>query len=234
MIGLDGLRGRGLNLVAVLPIAEARAVAPMLPTDWTAAVLVGSTGGAMWKSLTTRGFLDRDHPVDEHAEEGLRDFVAAVRRAGGRAERAWPSAPGSMEIAPLPITKLGEAAGWGRRSPLGIGMHPRHGLWTGYRGLVLVDGDWTRRVEPHAPHPCDACETRPCVTRCPASAIGATKGIRADPCFAERLRPGAACASACLSRLACPVGDGRYPAAQIAHHQAYGNRVYHRWKAAQG
>ena len=221
-----------MNVVSVLPITEVREAAPMLPANWTAAVLVGSTGGAMWTSITTRGFLERDHPVDEHATEGIEAFVADVRRTGRRAERVWPQTPGTMEVGPLPITKIGEAAGWGRRSPLGIGIHPRHGLWIGYRGLVLVDGAWKRRVEPEAPHPCDQCTERLCVTTCPAAAIGLTKGIRADPCFIERLRPEAACASSCLSRLACPVGDGRYPSAQLAHHQAYGNRVYHRWRAA--
>jgi hypothetical protein len=34
--------------------------------------------------------------------------------------------------------------------------------------------------------------------------------------------------------LACPQDGSRYPAAQIAHHQASGNRIFHTWRSTEG
>ena len=227
------LVARGLNVVAVLPLADLLDLAPSLShPDFHRLVLVGSTGSAMWTSIERRGFADVDHPVDAHAA----DAVAAWRRSlEVHSDVVWPrpSTDTDSEAAPaLPVMKLGERAGWGRRSPLGIGMHPRHGLWVGYRAVVRVAGTWPVLREPPAVHACDSCPDTPCVTRCPVSAIGRGKGILATPCFEERLRPGADCSRRCVSRLSCPVAPAsRYPDAQVAHHQAFGNVIYHRWAA---
>jgi len=226
------LEARGLNLIAVLDAERALDAAPGIGAGdgFDHVVLVASTGGDMWSSVVDGGWLDRDHPIDSHAAEALDAFEAGLRAAGIRSRRVWPPGPDAAGP-PLPLSKLGEAAGWGRRSPLGLGIHPRYGLFVGYRGVVLVSGEWEERREPAAPHPCDGC-SRPCVSACPVSAIG-DRGIRAGPCFDERLRAGAACNDRCLARLACPVDGGRYPDAQIAHHQRFGNRLYHRWAATQ-
>jgi epoxyqueuosine reductase len=232
------LTRRGLNVIAVLDIVDTEDVLARFRQGFTHVVLVGSTGGAMWASMEAGGFLDRPHPVNDHAWAALDLFEGELRAEGRRTLRAWPRPPGSPgpEPSPLKITRLGELAGWGKRSPLGIGMHPRHGLWVGYRGVILVDGEFEGQREPPAAHACDTCESTPCVTVCPPSAIeiGGGKGIAADACFGERLREGAVCKTQCLARLACPQDGSRYPAAQIAHHQANGNRVFHTWRSTEG
>ncbi len=230
------LAARGLNVVGVLTVDEALAAVPQLaPVDgFTHVIVVGSTGEAMWRSVQARGYLQRPHPIDEHAADALEAFESGLVSRGFRVRRAWPRPPGApgREAAPLRVTKLGEAAGWGRRSLLGLGMHPRFGMWVGYRGVLLVDGEWAAVREPAAPHPCDDCP-RPCAEACPASAIGGTGGIATAPCFSERLRADAPCNHRCLARLACPVAGGRYSDAQIAHHQEFGNRLYGRWAATE-
>jgi hypothetical protein len=225
---------RGLNVVSVLPMDEATSVVPRLSrhAGYTHVILVGSTGGDMWRSLRALGYAG-EHPVDEHAADAVEEFRRSV---GHRTFVAWPSLdPGPEPEPPMPVTKLGELAGWGRRSPLGIGMHPRHGLWVGYRAVILVDGEWDEVREQPAAHACDACPDKPCISVCPGSAIGSGKGIDAGPCFVERLRDGAPCNDRCASRLACPEGvESRYPEAQINHHQHYGNRIHHRWRREVG
>ena len=138
------LTRRGLNVIAVLDIVDTEDVLARFRQDFTHVVLVGSTGGAMWASMEAGGFLDRPHPVNDHAWAALDLFEGELRAEGRRTLRAWPRPPGSPgpEPSPLKITRLGELAGWGKRSPLGIGMHPRHGLWVGYRGVILVDGEF--------------------------------------------------------------------------------------------
>ncbi len=205
------LAERGLNVHAVLPTSLAADVVPGLAglgEAWPSTVLVGSTGSAMWASIEQRGFLEREHPVDEHAAEALAGFVAA---APARARVIWPD--GERQIS---VMGLGKLAGWNRRSPLGLGLHPDHGLWVAYRGVLLLDVELPATAV-SSEHACPSCPARPCVSACPADAIG-EGGIDPRRCLDERER-GGACGSRCLARLACPVGsDSAYPLAQIAHH----------------
>lgn len=203
---------RGLNLRAALPTREAAAAVPELSDEaevWPTTLLVGSTGGAMWGSIRDRGFLDRADPVDEHALEALEAFVRALPT---RARLIWPL----PHQAPLAVMGLGKLVGWNRRSPLGLGLHPEHGLWVAYRGVLLLK-QALPRTEAVGAHACLTCIDRPCVPACPADAVGEA-GIDPLRCLGER-ESGGDCATRCLARLACPVGrDSTYPLAQIAHH----------------
>ncbi len=219
------LAERGLNLFAVLPTAGLDGLAEHAAA-WPSTVLIGSAGRRMWDSIGERGFFadgQRD-PVDRHAREALGDFCATV---AVDTRVAWPD-PEATEH--LPIRSFAEAAGWAYRSPMGLGIHPVHGLWHAYRGVVLVAAELPRQHEPPRAHPCERCPERPCLSACPAGAVGGPLGLDVPLCHAERVRPGG-CATACHARAACPVGEP-YTEPQIAHHFTNATASLVRWFGA--
>ncbi len=227
--GLDWLADRGLNLAAVLRTDETLDAAPRLAAEldrFPSLLIVGSTGRAMWRSIQERGFAERPDPVDEHALAALQGFIERFT-SGVAARIAWPDPAASGEV---PVSLLGRLAGWSHRSPMGLGVHPRHGLWTAYRGVILLGAPFAARVEPASEPPCDACVDRPCIPACPSGAVGGADGLAVVTCFDERTRPDSGCADGCLARAACPVGpDSAYGAAQIAHHQRSATASLARW-----
>ncbi len=174
----------------------------------------------MWASIRERGFFDdgQPDPVDRHAAAALHEFCATVPAAS---QVLWPG------DGILPMRELGRVAGWGHVSPIGLNIHPGHGLWHAFRGLIAVDAELPEQQEPPSEHPCERCDTKPCIAACPVGAVGGPKGLAVRVCFDERMRPGG-CASACLARAACPVGTP-YPDAEIGHHFAAATRSLIRW-----
>jgi len=109
-------------------------------------------------------------------------------------------------------------------SPLGIAIHPDHGLWHAYRGALLLAPRLALPPRDARPAPCASCDTRSCLSACPVAAFAeppAAGGARYDAarCAAHVAAPaGAACREqGCLARRACPVGRP-YPAAQQRFH----------------
>ena len=116
---------------------------------------------------------------------------------------------------------------WARRaeglrspSPLGMLIHPQHGLWHAYRGAMAfayVPDGWEAPTA--APIPCNGC-ARPCLQTCPVRAFGAD-GYNAAACRRHLMSPaGQACMEGgCLARRACPVAPHlSYAAAQTQFH----------------
>jgi hypothetical protein len=236
--GLAELEGRGLGLSALLPTASLVTVAPgLLPllTEFPTLLLIGSAGTRMWRSLEGRGWLSRRDPVDGHVMEALEAFemLAFSTEADSAWRRIWPAQGGGGPV--LPLSALGEAAGWSHRSPMGLGVHARYGPWFAYRGAYLLAAAHPPRHEAPSASPCASCAARPCVTACPAGAVGGEAGLDVAGCFGERLRPGTPCADRCDARLACPVGvEFRYCDAQLRHHHRAATGSYVRWRAAAG
>ncbi len=226
--GLATLRSRGLGLHAILPTAEAATVAPKLAElaeAWPSLVLVGSAGATLWQSMTAARAFGPADPVDEYCEDALFDFCDDLE-PDVATTLLWPAADAG---ATLPVTRLGELAGWSHRSPLGLGIHPRFGLWFAYRGVLLLDVALEPLREPVAPSPCDACADRPCISACPVGAVGGPAGVDLGLCLGERDREGASCVSACASRAACPIGaEHRYPAEQQGHHHRFSTPMLRR------
>ncbi len=219
--GFSTLRSRGLGLHAILPTAGAAAVAPKLADlvdEWPSMVLIGSAGTTLWQSMTAAGAFGPDDPVDEYAEDALFDFCDDLGPDVGT-RLLWPSPDRSSSV---PVTLLGELAGWSHRSPLGLGIHPRFGLWFAYRGVVLLEVAVEPQREPKSASPCASCADRPCLSSCPSSAVGGPSGLDLTACFGERSRAGADCAGRCLARAGCPIGaEHRYGPAQAEHHQRF-------------
>jgi hypothetical protein len=115
---------------------------------------------------------------------------------------------------------------WARRaepmhvSPLGLLIHPRDGLWRGYRGALAFAERLAVAPFRAAASPCETCVARPCLSACPVGAFTGA-GYDAAACAAHLSRPaGRACmVGGCLARRACPVGaEHAHEPAQAAFH----------------
>lgn len=190
-------------------------------------VMVGNVGGAMWPRFRA-GERPGSDPLDEWTRRVLTPIAA--RFGAGYVH------PNDEPFVPMQR--------WARRaddvfeSPIGLLIHPDHGLWHAYRGALLFPEPVSglppvgRRTSP-----CRTCTTRPCRTACPVDAFvtvvdtADTDGapgmvVRLDRYDHERCRDHVrarvepVCAVAgCAARRACPVNaDGRYGADQMAFH----------------
>jgi hypothetical protein len=173
-------------------------------------VLVGNAGPQMWRRFSAERPAG-PHPLDQWSEAVL---TAVAERLGAKA--VFP-----FQRPYLPFQRWAVSAGCGQASPLGILIHPRYGLWHGYRGALLFPIDLAFDGEPAVPseHPCLSCISRPCLSSCPVEAFGA--GYDVPRCVAQLGRPaGRDCMElGCRARRACPVGCAyRYDPAQAAFH----------------
>lgn len=106
-------------------------------------------------------------------------------------------------------------------SPLSILIHPKYGLWHGYRAAFAFREVIAIPPPRSLAHACDDCVEKPCVAVCPAGAV--TEGsfyLRQcrDHLGGETGR--ATCmVEGCLARNACPVGSAyRYSDAHLRFH----------------
>jgi len=225
------LAGRGLPLYAAFSLARLREPAPEARPqpdplhqslrhsleeadpagEYASAVLLGNAGPSLWPALQAAGPRG-EHPVDDYSRATALAFAA--RFAGE--PRALCLYPGAEQQPPLQLWS--QLAGWHQRSPLGMGIHPRHGLWQACRALLLLRSPLPECREPPGVSPCHGCAA-PCVAACPAQALAVGEWPDMRRCLDHRVAAASGCADRCLARLACPVAAGqRYPLAQIAHH----------------
>lgn len=175
-------------------------------------VLAGNAGPAMWAAFK-QGGRDRANPLDTWSR-GVLEPIA--ERHGG--ELVMPSDGPPY----APFQRWAMRAEPVHPSPLGILIHPRWGLWHGYRGALLFAEylalpRWAAR-----PSPCETCADRPCLSSCPVGAFS-DAGYAVNDCSAHLRRPrGEHCMTGgCLARRACPVGqDHHYSDAQASFHMA--------------
>lgn len=223
------MRRRGLNLIAVLDCSDLPAdiAEPMLAggvalADYPRLLLLGSGGKRFWRALPDYAWKDTD-PVDHYSAATLQAFIADY--LGSAPSLALY--PGDM---PVPLQRLGALAGWQQPSPLGVGIHPHYGLWFAYRAAALLDSDLPLRSAERLPAPCESCSTKPCISACPARAVGVSFAL--DACMEFRLSEDSICAEQCLSRLACPVGrQHRYSQPQLRYHYARSLASLQRYRA---
>ena len=109
-----------------------------------------------------------------------------------------------------------------RESPLGILIHPEHGLWHAYRGALALAEVLPLPAWRNRPSPCESCRDKPCLQACPVGAFGPA-GYDVAACVGFLGGPaGASCLDGgCQARRACPVGrDLCYDPAQARFHMA--------------
>ncbi len=216
--GIEYLKGKGLNLFAILNVSRLPKRLTSALTDSTLAVsgeiriiLMGNGGQALWRSIPSAQWQQAD-PIDQYSRDTALEFAGRAL-----AEDDYRVIyPGDT---PLSLQQLGSIAGWHTPSPLGIGMHPKWGLWYAYRAVLLTNDPLPEIVSPASPSPCETCSGKPCLSICPAKALSATSAIDMTACAGHRLTPRSSCADRCLARLGCPVAtEQRYTLDQIQYH----------------
>lgn len=172
-------------------------------------VLAGNAGPAMWTAFSAA----RD-PAHELLDDWSRDVLLPL------ADRFEAAALFPFQKPHLPFQRWAQRAEPCHASPLGMFIHPDHGLWHGYRGALVLAERLALPVPDRRPNPCDTCPERPCLTTCPVAAFSVS-GYDVPACARHLARvDGADCmAEGCRARRACPVGRAaRYEPAQAAFH----------------
>ena len=230
----DALAPYGLNLVGVAAVDAYDALVPARyrlhdTHDAVRSVMViGNGGGAFWEAC--RAYLGRHpeleahaHPLDAFTRDVVETHVAtALARGGIRGVLRFPF---DRDEPPLSFVHLAEAAGLGRRSLLGLLVHPEFGPWMALRAALLLERP-AQAARPAAGFdPCATCAERPCIAACPAAAIAAS-GWDVERCVTHRLAAEGNCDDACHARVACVYGVAhRYPPEATAYHQGRARQV---------
>jgi hypothetical protein len=194
-IGAAGLAVRG----AFHP--EPGEFEPIAGTVPGTVVLLGFTGSDQWSVFEDSPEISDGlpHPLDRWS----RRVIGALARALGAAD-FYPSGPPNP---PPPFQRLARRCEPVHPSPIGLLIHPQHGLWHAYRGgLVLPERLALGAV--HAPaSPCERCTARPCLTACPVGAFQ-SGAFDLEACVRHvSSAAGLDCREAgCRARRACPVG----------------------------
>lgn len=178
--------------------------------------LAGNAGSEMWDafSASPESSDGEAHPLDRWTRRVLESLAWEwnVRVLFPFGAAPWH-----------PFQRWARLAGCGRVSPLGVLMHPRFGVWCGYRGAFAFDTTEQREtIEPKTPFACDNCAEKPCLNTCPVGAI-TESGLDASRCRAHILSDaGEECRTGgCLARRACPVATRwRQSSVQQAFHMA--------------
>lgn len=210
------LNEAGLNLLAIFNLAELpesmgaslTAIAPDLAC-YRQLILVGHGGRRLWEALQAAG-PEGEHPIDTFTERTVRRWLTE-EAPGCRMEFLYPG------DRPIGLQSLGKAAGWHHPSPFMVGVCDPWGSWYAYRAAVLADTDFPATAPESWQSPCLTCTTQPCISACPADALGEA-AFRLERCATHRKAEASSCAATCLARVACPVGrEHRYEADQLAH-----------------
>ncbi len=205
------LRARGLAPRGAFHLVEGDGV-PALPGGHASGTLVlaGSTGMSLWARFARERREEAD-PLDRWSARVLGEIAARFDAA--------VVLPGDGPPHP-PFLRWAQRAEPVHPSPLGLLIHPDHGLWHAYRGALVFAERLALPVRDTRASPCTSCRERPCLGACPAGAF-TTAGYDVAAC-ASHLEAGAAGAcfeSACLARAACPVArEQRYPPEQAQFH----------------
>jgi hypothetical protein len=172
-------------------------------------VLAGNAGPQMWRAYDAARAAA---PLSLDAWSG-RVLDELGERLGARALFAFRRPY-------LPFQRWAMRAEACHASPLGLLIHPEHGLWHGYRGALAFAAKIALPPPDRRASPCARCAHRPCLSACPAAAFAA--GAYDVPACVRHLAaaPQPDCmAIGCLARHACPVGrDYRYAPAQARFH----------------
>lgn len=161
-------------------------------------VLLGPLEPRFWHHFKTSAeFLDgRPHPMDRWSDRTIGLLAQELD-----AQSFFPFGPPPY----MPFLRWAERSGRAWQSPAGPLVHDRSGMMVSYRGALALP--WVLDVPPTGASPCDTCESQPCLSACPVSALSAAKGYDVAACH-DWLNTDRECLDGgCLARRACPVSQ---------------------------
>jgi hypothetical protein len=170
-------------------------------------LLAGSVGSSLWASFEREARREPD-PLDRWSARVLAE-IAARFGAAVVLPNDGPPRP--------PFLRWAQRAESVHPSPLGLLIHPDHGLWHAYRGALAFAERLALPPRDTRPSPCAACADRPCLVACPVGAF-TNPGFDAAKCASHlESGDGEACFQVgCLARAACPVGRAGRPSPEQA------------------
>lgn len=178
-------------------------------------IVVGNVGGTIWQRFR-REERDVAEPLDDWTRRML-EPVAARFGAGYVHPSDEPF---------IPMQRWAQRADDVFDSPIGLLIHPDHGLWHAYRGALLF-GEPVVGLPPtgRSASPCASCADQPCRTACPVDAFttDGTVLVGYDHVRCrDHVRSGReprCLIRGCAARRACPVNaDGAYDVDQMTFH----------------
>jgi len=175
-------------------------------------VLLGNVGASIWPAFARwRDDYEGPDPLDTWSKA----MVGPVaRRLASTAY--FPSDPPYQ-----PFQRWALQAENLKPSPLGILLHPRYGLWHGYRGALGFSFDVDRPSADIEATVESGSWEEICVAACPVEAVTAT-GFDVTRCRAylrSEVGQATCMVTGCASRNACPIGaEFRYPPDQLRFH----------------
>ena len=178
-------------------------------------VLVGPAE-SFWRIFTSdQEYQDGlPNPIDRWSK---RTIDPLAKRLGARAIYPFGGAP----YAPFLSWALESRHAFS--SKVGMLVHSKLGLMVSYRGALAFDEVLELPDIQHV-HPCQTCETKPCLSACPVSAL-TPNGYDVPKCkdFLETSRGTNCMTSGCKVRRSCPlsVGAARTEAQSALHMQAF-------------
>ena len=196
----------GFNLVGVTTPADYDAGVPAgrqlrnLAPAARSVIVIGNGGPDLWQRVSAAAPAAPD-PIDAYTRDRIEALalpLLGIPRDDVRVFYPFQSDP------LLAFMRLGECAGLGAPSILGILVHPLYGPWVALRAALALPV----ALPPSAPlnfTPCATCAAKPCIGACPGGAVSA-RGWDVPACVAHRLAAEAACAETCYARAECVYG----------------------------
>ncbi len=205
-----------------LPLGETSSMESLFPQA-KSVVLVGFAGNSFWEIF--KDYI-KENPGFKNKSDDLIDnytvlkFIEAAKILNSHKIKYKSVFPFGKDAAELNFLKLGELAGAGVPSLLGILLHPIYGPWISLRGAFITNLELNEYDSPISKFsPCPACD-KPCISACPANTIS-TSGWDWKSCMKFRISD-ETCASSCTSRRACPYGKTQqYSEEQIQYHHKF-------------
>lgn len=197
-------------------------------------IMVGNAGPALWKVFprSPEAADGKDDPLDRWTVRVLAPIAAAHGAApfypflaapfGATARGATGNGATGNGAVSHPFTRWAGRADVVAPSPIGLLIHPEHGLWHAYRGAFAFAEALPLPSRAEAPIPCVTCVEKPCLGACPVGAF-ADKGYDVPVCGSHLAKPaGKPCLEGgCLARRACPVAPPSAPAQAAFHMGAF-------------
>lgn len=211
------LNEAGLNRQAIFDLAT-------LPADilatlkkscaslnqYTQLLLIGHAGKRLWEAVQAANILSAD-PIDDFTVQTTKRWFAQCL-ASHPYDIIYPTTATAIGL-----QRLGQLAGWHHATPFKVGIDHEWGTWFAYRAVVLTNTQFEPSRPVQTPSPCEACQTKPCISHCPPGALAGGQ-FDFEKCIGYRKQSDSRCKNTCLARLSCPVGEvHRYSDAQIHH-----------------